>query len=320
MTADTFIRVLREEGVKISEYPGWRTRERDDETGLVFGPVRMILNHHTAGRNSRDIVARDGVPGLPPPLAHIHLAKDGVATMCSDGRANHAGPMAVNAYQSFRDEAAVHPAPSKTSGTIDGNDVSYGIETENLGNGTDVYPRAQYDAWVRVNAAICRHYGWSAESVGCHKETSVEGKPDPRGPVEGYGSRGRFEFTPKQLRADVAERLRHERTWSPGEEEDDMPTPAEFAKAVLTLDGVINVPGAPATNPTWTLSSVQTEILKRIDKVAAREASQSAAIAELTKTVAALAENRTEIDADALVARIQQAIESIDIRLETTTG
>jgi hypothetical protein len=320
MTPDTFIRTLREEGVKVSEYPGWRTRERDDETGLAFGPVRMILNHHTASRNSRDIVARDGVRGLPSPLAHIHLAKDGTATMCSAGRANHAGPMAVNAYQSFRDELAVHPAPSRASGTIDGNDVAYGIETENLGDEKDVYPRVQYDAWVRINAAVCRHYGWTAESVACHKETSVEGKPDPRGPVEGYGSRGRFIFTPKQFRADVAERLRHDRTWNPGKDDDDMPTPAEFANAVLTLDGVINVPGAPASNQTWTLSSVQTEILKRIDRVAATEAAQSAAIAELTRTVAALAANHDEIDADALVARIQQAIESIDVRLEASAG
>jgi hypothetical protein len=319
MTPDTFIRVLREEGVRISEYPGWRTRSRDAATGLTFGPVRLILNHHTAGVNSRDIVAKNGVPGLPAPLAHIHLAKTGVATMCSAGRANHAGPMAINAYQSFRDEQAVHPAPSKASGTVDGNDVSYGIETENLGNSTDVYPRAQYDAWVRINAAVCRFYGWSAESVACHKETSVEGKIDPRGPVEGYGSRGRFEFTPKQFRADVAERLRHDRTWSPGEE-DDMPTSAEVAKAVLTLDGVITVPGAPASNPTWTLSSVQTEILKRIDRVAAVEAAQSSAIAELTRTVATLAANSAEIDVDDLVARIQQAIESIDVRLEATTG
>ena len=280
MSPDTFIRILREEGVRVSEYPGWRTRERDDETGLTFGPVRMILNHHTAGRNSRDIVARDGVPGLPPPLAHIHLAKSGVATMCSAGRANHAGPMAVNAYQSFRDEKSVHPAPSRASGTIDGNDVSYGIETENLGDGEDVYPREQYDAWVRANAAVCRHYGWSAESVGCHKETSVEGKPDPRGPVEGYGSRGRFEYTPKQFRTDVAERLRHEPGWDPGEDDDMALSSADIDKIanavvaklvagggtleggdirrIFTTDGILTAPADAtdrATNPHWTFAS-----------------------------------------------------------------
>ncbi|WP_432034707.1 peptidoglycan recognition protein family protein [Streptomyces antibioticus] len=221
LTADRLIAILKAEGVKVSEYPGWRTRERDDETGKTFGPVHMVLNHHTAGRDDLDIVAKNGVPGLPAPLAQIYLARTGVAWMCSKGRANHAGLMAVNAYNSFLTEASTHPAPAKSSGTIDGNDVSYGIETENRGDGKDVYPRAQYDAWVRINAAICRAYGWTAESCGCHKETSVEGKPDPRGPVEGYGTRGRFEFTPGQFRKDVAERLKHAASWSPA-----TPTPA----------------------------------------------------------------------------------------------
>jgi hypothetical protein len=236
LTPDQWLRILRAEGVRVEEYPGWRTRERDDETGLPFGPVRLILNHHTAGRDSRALVAERGVPGLPAPLAHIHLAKSGVATMCSAGRANHAGPMAVNAYQSFRDEHATHPAPNRATGTIDGNDVAYGVETENLGNGTDVYPRAQYDAWVRIVTAVCRHHGWSAESVACHKETSVEGKIDPRGPVEGYGSRGRFEFTPERFRADVAERLEHGPDWSPGSttgSEDGMP---EYVNLGVTED------------------------------------------------------------------------------------
>lgn len=215
LTADRLVAVLKAEGVTVSEYPGWRTRSRDAATGKAFGPVHLVLNHHTAGTSSRDLVARDGRPGLPAPLAHIHLAKTGVATMCSAGRANHAGLMAQNAYTSFLNEAATHPKPSEASGTLDGNDVAYGIETENLGDGKDLYSRVQYDAWVRINAAICRELLWSAGSVACHKETSVEGKPDPAGPVEGYGARARFDFTPTQFRTDVAERLQHAASWSP---------------------------------------------------------------------------------------------------------
>lgn len=215
LSPDRLIAILKAEGVAVAEYPGWRTRERDDETGKPFGPVHMILNHHTAGTNSLATVAKNGVPGLPPPLAHIHLAKSGLATLCSVGRANHAGLMARNAYNSFLNEASTHPAPSKASGTVDGNDVAYGIETENLGDLKDPYLRAQYDAWVRINAAICREYDWSAESCGGHLETSVEGKVDPRGPVEGYGARGKFVFTMRQFRADVDERLEHSASWSP---------------------------------------------------------------------------------------------------------
>ncbi|MFJ6438549.1 N-acetylmuramoyl-L-alanine amidase [Streptomyces sp. NPDC091416] len=227
----------------------------------------MFLNHHTAGRNAKDTVAKNGVAGLPGPLAHIYLARSGVATMCSAHRANHAGRMALNAYASFRDEKTTHPAPDKGTGTVDGNDVSYGIETENLGDGQDVYPRVQYDAWVRINSAVCRHHGWSAESTGCHKETSVEGKVDPRGPVEGYGSRGQFVFTPAQFRRDVAERLTHPASWDPGstpsKEEDPM---AGFSKqevndAVWKLE--IPAPSRSATikkNPKWAPMSFLREI------------------------------------------------------------
>ncbi|MFF3558676.1 N-acetylmuramoyl-L-alanine amidase [Streptomyces sp. NPDC002574] len=214
-TPDKLLAILKAEGVKTAEYPGWRTRERDQATGKPFGPIHMILNHHTGGTDSLALVANNGRPDLPAPLAHIHLAKSGLATMCSAGRANHAGLMAVNAYTSFLNEKTSHPTPSKSTGTIDGNDVAIGIETENRGDSKDVYPRAQYDARVRINAAICRHYGWSAESCAGHLETSVEGKPDPKGPVEGYGTRGKFTFSMGQFRMDVAERLKHPASWSP---------------------------------------------------------------------------------------------------------
>jgi len=230
LTPDQWLRILKAEGVRVVEYPGWRTRERDDETGKAFGPVRMFLNHHTAGHNSRDLVAKNGVPGLPAPLAHVYLAKDGTATMCSAGRANHAGMMAANAYASFRDEKTTHPAPDRRTGTIDGNDVAYGLEAENLGDGKDVYPRAQYDAWVRINAAVCRYHGWTAESCAGHLETSIEGKVDPRGPVEGYGTRGKFAFSMRQFRADVAERLRHAASWSPAT---TAPAPAPAPKPTV---------------------------------------------------------------------------------------
>lgn len=216
LAPDRWLKILAAEGVTTGEYPGWRTAGRDAATGKTFGPVHMILNHHTAGNGDLDVVAKNGVANLPPPLAHIWLAKNGTAWMCSARRANHAGLMAENAYLSFLNEATVHPTPLKSSGTIDGNDVAYGIETENRGDGKDVYPRRQYDAWVRINAAVCREYGWSAESVGGHKETSVEGKPDPLGPVEGYGPRGAFPFSMRQFRIDVAERLKHPASWSPG--------------------------------------------------------------------------------------------------------
>lgn len=214
MTPAQWRAALRAEGVHIAEYDGWTTRGRDAATGKAFGPVHGVLNHHTVATNSLKSIAVDGRPDLPAPLAHSHLAKTGTVTLVSCHRANHAGLAATNVVNAIVAEKTL-PKQDKSS-TVDGNDCLYGIEVENLGDQKDAYTRAQYDALVRYNAAICRHHGWGAGSVAGHLETSVEGKVDPRGPVEGYGSRRKFALTMAQLRTDVAERLKHAASWSPG--------------------------------------------------------------------------------------------------------
>lgn len=259
MTPDQLLRALKREGVRVAEYPGWRDNERDDETGKPFGPVHMVLNHHTAGTNSLKTVAH-GRTGLPGPLAHAHLNKAGLLTMTGAGRANHAGLMARNAYTSFLNENDVHPTPLKSSGTLDGNDVSYGIEAENRGDGFDVWPETQYDALVRFNAAICRFYGWSANSCAGHLETSVEGKIDPKGPVAAYYRRGRFLLTMDQLRKDVGQRLAHDASWTPGVKEEPV---AGAPQRNATYDAVMRADAVPAPsnatsaeeNPYWTAES-----------------------------------------------------------------
>lgn len=208
MTPTQWRVALHAEGIRFTEYSGWTSRGRDVATGKVFGPVHGVLNHHTAGRDSLKTIAVIGRPGLPAPLAHAYLPKSGVLVLVADGRANHAGLAAGNVYSALVAEEPL-PKPTTAHGTVDGNDALYGIEVENLGDRTDTYTREQYDTWVRFNAAICRHHGWTKGSVAGHLETSVEGKVDPRGPVEGYGSRGRFTFTMDRLRADVGERLAH---------------------------------------------------------------------------------------------------------------
>ncbi|MFI1371357.1 N-acetylmuramoyl-L-alanine amidase [Streptomyces longwoodensis] len=313
LSPDAFVAALRAEGVKVAEYPGWRTRGRDSATGKPFGPVHMLLCHHTAGRDSLKAVAVDGVPGLPGPLAHIHLAKSGVATMTSASRANHAGPMALNAYASFREEHTIHPAPSKASGTIDGNDVAYGVEAENLGDGQDVWPEAQYDAYVRIAAALCRHYGWSAQSVGMHSETSIEGKVDPRGPVASYGRRARFAFTGSQFRADVAERLQHPANWSPTS---PAPTTPEETKVALTEQDIKLIGRQVVTGPTgmknpddptvdWALSSFVGLMFRTVRQTAAD-------VAEIKARLDALSVGGVDLDAlaervaDKLAARLAE--------------
>ncbi|MGW3512112.1 peptidoglycan recognition protein family protein [Streptomyces sp. NPDC000994] len=223
MTPAQWRAALTAEGVPFIELDGWTTRGRDAATGNTFGPVNGVLNHHTAGVDSLNMIAYRGATALPPPLAHAYLPKSGVLVLVAAGRANHAGSAAKNAFDAIVAEKPI-PKPNRASGTVDGNDRLYGIETEGLGDGKDTYTRRQYDTWVRFNAAICRHHGWGAGSAAGHLETSVEGKPDPAGPVEGYGRRGRFTLTMTQMRADIAERLAHPASWSPpAPQEADMP-------------------------------------------------------------------------------------------------
>lgn len=258
MTLTQWLKVLEDEGVRATYSPAWKTAGRDSATGKPFGPVHGVAIHHTAGSNSLAVV-RDGRNDLSGPLAHAHLAKSGNLTQLSVKRCNHFGTMAQNAYDAVVAETSPHPVPS-TAEPVDGNDVLYGLEIENLGNGTDPYPAVQYDQAVRWTAAICRHHGWSADSVIGHKE-GTKRKVDPS-------------FNMSLFRAAVAERLKHPASWTKGQTtttEDDMDlTDAQLraiATKVLVLDGVIANPNPASAekNPFITLAtSVRTlEILLR---------------------------------------------------------
>jgi hypothetical protein len=95
---------------------------------------------------------------------------------------------------------------------------------------------------------------------------------------------------------------------------------AASAAATLGLDGEITIPGAPATNPTYTLASTQTEILKRIDKVAATEVAQTAAITALAKLVGSGADTATIVAAvrSEIQTQIEKAVIKVDVDVTGT--
>jgi hypothetical protein len=305
LSADRFLAALKAEGVRVVERSGWRTHNRNSRG--PWGGVNGVVIHHTAGSNSLGVCIH-GTSGLPGPLCHTHLAKTGTATLVGYGRTNHAGTFAANAHRAVVDEATVHPRPDVTE-TVDGNQHYYGIEIENLGNGRDPYPSLQYDQAVRWAAAICRAHGWSSHSVIGHKE-GTRRKIDPSFPMGDF-------------RAAVAERLAHPASWSPGTTtpkpppEEDMPLTKADVKTLFTTDGVIGVPAdwSPG-NDSWTAASLLIDSGKRLRALQKELAAQNAAIGELAKTVAALAANAQAIDPDALVARIQGAIENVTVRLD----
>ncbi|MFD5105542.1 peptidoglycan-binding protein [Streptomyces cinereoruber] len=185
LTADRLLAALRAEGVTVVEHPGWRTHDRNGHG--AWGPVTGVMIHHTVSSGTASSVEMcfNGYPGLPGPLCHGVIAKDGTVHLLSAGRANHAGggdPSVLKAVagETYGDRPPAPRAHQGSPGAADGNSRFYGFECVNLGNGTDPWPTAQLDAIERVSAALCRAHGWGAKSVIGHLEWS-DWKSDPKG-------------------------------------------------------------------------------------------------------------------------------------------
>jgi hypothetical protein len=174
LSAEKTFAALKAEGLAVHEHTGWKTHNRDSETGKTFGPVIGVLIHHTAGHGDKEI-CYNGRSDLPGPLCHSWLGKTDGLWMIGHGRANHAGAVDLDVLNALREEKKL---PHDNQANADGNDCLYGLEIENLGNGKDPYPDAQYRQAVLWAAALCRAHGWSEKSVAGHKEVQP-GKIDP---------------------------------------------------------------------------------------------------------------------------------------------
>lgn len=192
LSADSFLNALKSEGLTIVELDGWKTHNRDSKG--PWGPVHGVMVHHTgtSGADRTVKVCHDGRPGLPGPLCHGVITKDGTVHLVGYGRANHAG---LGDGDVLRAVIAEKRLPPDNEADTDGNRAFYGFECENLGDGQDPWPRAQLTALEKAAAAVCRAHGWGARSVIGHREWQP-GKVDPRG------------FTMDSLREEIAARLK----------------------------------------------------------------------------------------------------------------
>ncbi|TBO59205.1 N-acetylmuramoyl-L-alanine amidase [Streptomyces kasugaensis] len=177
LTADRLVAALRAEGVTVIEYGKWRTHNRAGR--CAWGPLNGIMIHHTvsSGTDASVRLCYDGYAGLPGPLCHGVIAKNGDVYLVGNGRANHAG---LGDDDVLAAVVAERKLPATNANNTDGNARFYGFECVNLGTGADPWPAQQLDAIERVAAAICRAHGWSAASVIGHKEWTNT-KVDPRG-------------------------------------------------------------------------------------------------------------------------------------------
>jgi N-acetylmuramoyl-L-alanine amidase-like protein len=165
--------VIRASGMNVIEVSGWQSRNH----GSLVN-VQSIICHHTAGAATGNYpslsVVTNGRTDLKGPLAHLGLGRDGTVYVISNGVAWHAG-------------ATINDA-------IWGNTHSIGIEAENTGS--QPWPDVQVDAYAKLIAVLCKHYGLGIDRVKGHKEICAPAgrKPDPAGlPGDMDGLRGRVQ-------------------------------------------------------------------------------------------------------------------------------
>lgn len=149
----------RKSGLPVVEVNGWRTRGHGQMTA-----VDSVIAHHTAtsaqakGDYPSLGIVRDGRSDLPGPLAQLGLGRDGTVYVIAAGVCYHAGATFTTAQDNWH---------------------AIGIEAEH--DGLSQWNPAQRDAYARLCAALCEHYGLSADRVLGHREIAkpLGRKPDP---------------------------------------------------------------------------------------------------------------------------------------------
>lgn len=148
--------VLRAAGLRCDVFSGAFERGHGD-----FGAIWGVVDHHTGSFGaSPGSIANHPSLGL---ASQLHLAANGVFTLCGVGVAWHAGTGSWPGIQANN-----------------ANQVTIGIEAAN--DGTSGWSAAQYDAYVRGNAAILKKLGQNSSHTIGHKEWgAIQGKWDPGG-------------------------------------------------------------------------------------------------------------------------------------------
>ncbi|MEW1895905.1 N-acetylmuramoyl-L-alanine amidase [Streptomyces albidoflavus] len=274
MSADRFLKALRDEGISVVEVGNWRAHNRNSKG--AWGPVHGVMIHHTVTSGSATSVriCRDGHSQLPGPLCHGVITKDGRVHLVGYGRTNHAGAGDGDVLAAVIAERAL-PKPDEAN--TDGNARFYGFECENLGDGKDPWPAAQLDAIERVSAAICRMHGWDAASVIGHLEWQP-GKVDPRG------------FTMSSMRDRIERRLSappgKTPTPSPSSPDKEAPVNAkELHEAVWKRDAIPAPTTASTykTNSTWKAESYFPHLAEQLSRLTDKVDALAKAVAELKK-------------------------------------
>lgn len=215
----------RKSGLEVVEIDGWRTRGHGD-----IGTIETIVAHHTATAASAPgdypslRIVRDGRSDLAGPLAQLGLGRSGTVYVIAAGLCFHAG-------ETFTSEQ--------------GNFHAIGIEAEH--DGISPWPVELVDAYARLCAALCQHYGLSPFRVLGHKEVAAPlgRKTDPNFDMDAFRARviaveqEELDVTEEQLRTIIREEL-------------------------ANAGDLVKLPNPKDPNkPKWSLSTYLTSIYKR---------------------------------------------------------
>ena len=148
---------LKNAGLEVDVVAGWEQR------GKLGMYPKVIVLHHTAGSMGRNApslnICVNGRAGLPGPLCHILIGRDGTCYVIAAGVANHAG---VGSWQG-----------------VTGNSRAIGIEVENVGTSAEPWTPELYAVMVRACRALADEAGIPAAMVCGHKEWAPRRKVDP---------------------------------------------------------------------------------------------------------------------------------------------
>lgn len=154
--------VLRDAGLTVHEYPGWRTRGSED-----WEPTRGVICHATAGsRTSTDAGETrtlwvTGSTSAPVPISQLYLSRSGEWTVGASGRCNHVLVGDKGPHKGF------------------GNSWLVGVEAQNDNRG-EPWSKHMLASYQRGVAAILRRLELPASRAAAHAEHQ-SGKSDPLG-------------------------------------------------------------------------------------------------------------------------------------------
>jgi hypothetical protein len=278
MTAAQIVAQLKKWGIKYKEVTvggvSWKNHNRNSVGS--WDQLNGFIWHHTGAdvSNAASYAAGtlwSGISGLPGPLCQFSIGTDGTVYLVGWGRANHAGggdPVVLTKVQNENYTGQLKPTKGNSNG-VDGNRHFYGVEIQY--SGSHKMTDAQYQAALKLSAAIIDFHGWTEKSCIAHGEWSSD-KWDP-----GYASGKIMDMV--KVRADIkATKAKGPggtttptaptpTTPKPETPVVDKPTPkTDIYKQVWDLDAATPPAGhATPENPSWAPMSILKGIYEKVD-------------------------------------------------------